>query len=78
MGCAPPYRPLRSFFEEDYAVADRYDLGEFPAGHDGALATKYRTAAELRTAITSLHNQGINAIADLVPNQLPLTVLLAL
>ena len=29
---APPYRALRSFFEEGYAVADRYDLGEFPAG----------------------------------------------
>ena len=67
---APPYRALESFFEEGYAVADRYDLGQFPAGHAGAAATKYGTSAQLMQAIDKLHGDHINAIADIVPNQL--------
>ncbi len=67
---APPFRVAEAGFEEGYSVNDRYDLGEFPQGHDGALPTKYGTAVELRTAIATLHQKGMSAIADLVPNQL--------
>ena len=67
---APPYRALNAYNEEGYAVTDRYDLGEFPAGHDGATATKYGTAAELKTAIAALHAEGLSVQADIVPNQI--------
>jgi glycosidase len=67
---APPYRVAQAGFEEGYSVNDRYDLGEFPQGHNGTLPTKYGTAAELRRAIAKFHSLNMNAIADLVPNQL--------
>ncbi|WP_175712399.1 glycoside hydrolase family 70 protein [Burkholderia ambifaria] len=68
---APPYRALNDGrFSEGYAVIDRYDLGEFPQGRGNAIATKYGTGAQLREAIESMHRQRINAIADIVPNQM--------
>jgi dextransucrase len=67
---APPYRALNAYNEEGYAVTDRYDLGEFPAGHNQSTATKYGTSAELKTAITALHDAGLNVQADIVPNQM--------
>jgi dextransucrase len=68
---APPYRALNDGrFGEGYAVIDRYDLGEFAQGHGNAIATKYGTSTELREAVDSMHRQRINAIVDIVPNQL--------
>lgn len=68
---APPYR---AYFEgpyfEGYAIVDRYDLGEFPRGPDGQKATKYGTSDELRQAIDALHGQNIQALADVVFNQM--------
>lgn len=66
---APPYRALDAYNEEGYAVTDRYDLGEFPAGHNGETATKYGTSDELKSAIAALHAEGVNVQADIVPNQ---------
>ena len=66
---APASRALNAYNEEGYAVTDRYDLGEFPAGHDGATATKYGTSAELKTAVAAMHDAGMHVQADLVPNQ---------
>ena len=67
---APPYRALNAYNEEGYAVTDRYDLGEFPAGHNGATATKYGTSEQLKDAVKALHNAGISVQADIVPNQI--------
>jgi len=67
---APPYRALNAYNEEGYAVTDRYDLGEFPAGHNGETATKYGTAEQLKDAIKAMHNAGISVQADIVPNQI--------
>ncbi|MDO9456888.1 Ig-like domain repeat protein [Nocardioides sp.] len=66
---APPYRALDAYNEEGYAVTDRYDLGEFPAGHDGATATKYGTSTELKAAVAALHAEGLKVQTDIVPNQ---------
>ncbi|UQS87412.1 DUF5776 domain-containing protein [Nicoliella spurrieriana] len=46
-----------------YAFSDRYDIGY-------GTPTKYGTAQQLTDAIKALHSQGIQAIADIVPNQL--------
>ncbi len=68
---APPYHALDDGrFGEGYAVIDRYDLGEFPQGRNNAIATKYGTSSELHEAIESMHRQHINAIVDIVPNQI--------
>jgi dextransucrase len=66
---APASRALNAYNEEGYAVTDRYDLGEFPAGHNGETATKYGTSDELKTAIAAMHDAGMNVQADIVPNQ---------
>jgi dextransucrase len=67
---APASRALNAYNEEGYAITDRYDLGEFPAGHDGATATKYGTSTELKAAIAAMHDAGMSVQADLVPNQI--------
>ncbi|WP_080732772.1 glycoside hydrolase family 70 protein [Leuconostoc mesenteroides] len=46
-----------------YGLSDRYDLGfDTP--------TKYGTDSDLRNAISSLHEQGIQSMADFVANQI--------
>lgn len=67
----PAYRSFgMARYMEGYAVADRYDLGEFPQGPNGSVATKYGTAAELKAMMTRLHNANLKAQVDLVPNQM--------
>lgn len=46
-----------------YGLSDRYDLGF-------NTPTKYGMASDLRNAISSLHGQGIQAMADFVANQI--------
>lgn len=66
---APQYRSstdtsfLDSIIQNGYAFTDRYDLGY-------NTATKYGTVDQLRSAIKSLHANGIQAIADWVPDQI--------
>jgi hypothetical protein len=67
---APPYRALDAYNEEGYAITDRYDLGQYPAGHNGETATKYGTSDELKAAIKAFHAVGVNVQADIVPNQM--------
>lgn len=66
----PGYRSFgMARYQEGYAVADRYDLGEFPRGRDGATATKYGTSDELKALMSDLHAAGVRGQMDLVPNQ---------
>ncbi|MDP4170671.1 MAG: glycoside hydrolase family 70 protein, partial [Bacillota bacterium] len=67
----PAYRAFsQSYYGEGYAIADRYDLGEFPQGLNGAKATKYGTSDQLKQLIKNLHANGLHAQEDLVPNQM--------
>ncbi|MDI6498933.1 glycoside hydrolase family 70 protein [Leuconostoc suionicum] len=66
---APQYRSstdgsfLDSVIQNGYAFTDRYDLGfDTP--------TKYGTVEDLRNAIKALHQAGIQAMCDFVPDQL--------
>lgn len=67
---APQYRSstdtsfLDSCLQNGYAFSDRYDLG-----YDNS-PTKYGTVEDLQNAIKSLHNAGIQAMADYVPDQI--------
>ncbi|USS86649.1 KxYKxGKxW signal peptide domain-containing protein [Fructilactobacillus cliffordii] len=69
MQLAPQYRSsedntfLDSIVKNGYAFSDRYDLGFNKP-------TKYGTDAQLRDAIKALHAQGIQVMADFVPDQL--------
>ncbi|MCT3075873.1 hydrolase [Leuconostoc citreum] len=66
---APQYRSstdtsfLDSIIQNGYAFTDRYDLGY-------GTPTKYGTVDQLRDAIKALHANGIQAIADWVPDQI--------
>lgn len=67
----PAYRAFSgSYYGEGYAIADRYDLGEFPEGLNGQRATKYGTSDELKDVIKELHKNGVKVQEDLVPNQM--------
>ncbi|WP_223067679.1 glycoside hydrolase family 70 protein [Paenibacillus caui] len=67
----PAYRAFSgSYYGEGYAIADRYDLGEFPEGLNGQRATKYGMSDELKKVINKLHAKGLSVQEDLVPNQM--------
>ena len=54
---------LDSVIQNGYAFTDRYDLAM-------SKNNKYGSKEDLRDALKALHNQGIQAIADWVPDQL--------
>ncbi|MHA8110602.1 glycoside hydrolase family 70 protein [Lactobacillaceae bacterium Melli_B4] len=66
---APQYKSsndhsfLDSTIDNGYAFADRYDLGY-------GTPTKYGTVDDLRNAISTLHQSGMQVMADVVYNQL--------
>nr|6GXV_A Chain A, A-amylase [Alicyclobacillus sp.]6GXV_B Chain B, A-amylase [Alicyclobacillus sp.]6GYA_A Chain A, A-amylase [Alicyclobacillus sp.]6GYA_B Chain B, A-amylase [Alicyclobacillus sp.]6GYA_C Chain C, A-amylase [Alicyclobacillus sp.]6GYA_D Chain D, A-amylase [Alicyclobacillus sp.] len=62
----PPAYKGQSQSDVGYGVYDMYDLGEF--NQKGTVRTKYGTKAQLQSAITSLHNNGIQAYGDVVLN----------
>ncbi|MEK4649058.1 glycoside hydrolase family 70 protein [Exiguobacterium sp. FSL W8-0210] len=67
----PAYRSFdMARYMEGYAIADRYDLGEFPQGPGGAVATKYGKATQLEMMVDMLHDDNIKVQMDLVPNQM--------
>lgn len=55
-------------YKEGYAIADRYDLGEFKQ-QDG-IRTKYGYKHELEETLERNHYYGVNNMVDLVPNQM--------
>lgn len=57
-------------YMEGYAIADRYDLGEFPQGPNKTVATKYGKATQLEMMVDMLHDDNIKVQMDLVPNQM--------
>ncbi|AZB44170.1 alpha-amylase [Bacillus sp. FJAT-42376] len=62
----PPAYKGTSQADVGYGAYDLYDLGEF--NQKGTVRTKYGTKGELVSAITSLHNRGINVYGDVVMN----------
>ena len=66
---APQYRSshdgtfLDATIDNGYAFTDRYDVGF-------NTPTKYGTDADLRAALKALHAEGIQAMADWVPDQI--------
>ena len=62
----PPAHKASSVNDVGYGVYDIWDLGEFEQG--GNQRTKYGTKEELETAITSLHEEGIEVYYDAVLN----------
>ena len=66
---APQYRSstdstfLDSIIQNGYAFTDRYDLGF-------GTPTKYGTVDDLTSAIKALHANGMQAMADFVPDQI--------
>lgn len=51
-----------------YSVYDTYDLGQFSRNGDGVKRTKYGTKQQYFNAISALHSNSIQAIADIVMN----------
>lgn len=64
----PPAYKGGSINDVGYGVYDRYDLGEF--NQKGTVATRYGTLAQLQSAITALHGQGVQVYEDMVMNHL--------
>ncbi|MBL0387221.1 alpha-amylase [Tumebacillus sp. ITR2] len=62
----PPAYKGQSQADVGYGVYDMYDLGEF--NQKGTVRTKYGTKAQLQSAISSLHTNGIQAYGDVVLN----------
>ena len=64
----PPAYKGSGALDVGYGVYDRYDLGEF--NQKGTVATRYGTLAQLQSAISSLHGQGVQVYEDMVMNHL--------
>lgn len=62
----PAYKGAYGTQDTGYAVYDMYDLGEFD--QKGSIPTKYGTKEDYLKAIESLHEQGIDVLADAVLN----------
>ncbi|KUP05265.1 alpha-amylase [Bacillus coahuilensis p1.1.43] len=62
----PPAYKGTSQNDVGYGAYDLYDLGEF--NQKGTTRTKYGTKAQLKQAISSLHNRGIQVYGDVVMN----------
>ncbi len=62
----PSYKGKYGKEDAGYGVYDLYDMGEFNA--KGSHATKYGSEAEYARAISTLNDNGINPMADIVLN----------
>lgn len=62
----PAYKGSSGKNDVGYGVYDMYDLGEFD--QKGTIPTKYGRKEEYIKAVESLHNEGIEVIADIVLN----------
>ncbi|HSK68947.1 MAG TPA: alpha-amylase [Candidatus Limnocylindria bacterium] len=62
----PPCCKARDTGDAGYGIYDLWDAGEFD--QKGAVRTKYGTRAQLEVTIHALHEQGIQAYADMVLN----------
>lgn len=62
----PAYKSAYGLSEPGYAVYDLYDLGEFD--QKNTIPTRYGSRAEYVAAVNSLHEKGINVLADIVLN----------
>jgi alpha-amylase len=62
----PPAYKGGSQNDVGYGVYDWYDLGEF--NQKGTVRTKYGTKAQLQSAISALHSNGIQVYGDVVMN----------
>ena len=63
----PAYKGMCGLESRGYDVYDIYDLGEFD--QQGTVRTRYGTKEEYLTCIKTLQENGINAIVDIVLNQ---------
>ncbi|WP_052092075.1 alpha-amylase [Paenibacillus sp. FSL H7-0357] len=64
----PAYKGHVGTDDVGYGVYDFYDLGEF--NQKGTVRTKYGTKAELKSAISSLHNNNVQVYGDIVVNHM--------
>lgn len=62
----PPAYKADEQQDEGYATYDLYDFGEFD--QKGTVRTKYGTREELERAIGALHDNGVQALLDVVLN----------
>ncbi len=62
----PAYKGSHGGYSEGYSPYDLYDLGEFD--QKGSVRTKYGTRQEYLEAIDAVHENGMQAIVDIVLN----------
>lgn len=62
----PAYKSAKGLDEPGYAVYDLYDLGEFD--QKGTVRTRYGTKEEYLQVIKAIHDNGMQALADMVLN----------
>lgn len=62
----PAYKGASGIHDVGYGVYDLYDLGEFD--QKGSVRTKYGTKEEYLEAIRALHENGLEALPDVVLN----------
>ena len=62
----PACKGSHGAYSEGYDIYDLYDLGEFD--QKGSVRTKYGTRQEYLEAIDAVHENGMQAIVDIVLN----------
>jgi len=62
----PAYKSARGTWEPGYAVYDLFDLGEFD--QQGTIRTRHGTKQQYLDCIKALHDNNLQAIADIVLN----------
>ena len=62
----PAYKGAAGIHDVGYGVYDMYDLGEFD--QKGTIPTKYGTRRQYLAAVSALHKNKVDVIADIVFN----------
>jgi alpha-amylase len=64
----PAHKGKDGAVSSGYDLYDLYDLGEFD--QKGSVRTKFGTVAELKQAVSALHDKGIGVYADIILNHM--------